>query len=272
MENKVPEVLLPPFALRVGFRDKLRFTVIGWVAGRIVSFRGRLLLLDGSVVPFEQRITIVAVGTSYSIEMPVDSGYLISASANVVTTSVAHGEVFAQISLVRAETSTSGLEVALVANYVTSTTVRSWPHSPIVHPLETPGYKRIIGVTSPAAGDPGFYNLATYETLYVYGVSFRLVTDANAANRQPSIALMVGATEYFHAISSLTQAASLTNDWYFTSWGKEDFLALAHNHVNMPPVWYNGEEAHGLNILVENIQVGDQLSNIRIFSEQYFNL
>lgn len=98
----------------------------------------------------------------------------------------------------------------------------------------------------------------------------RLVTDATAANRTVLVEYRDdGDQRYMISAAPVTQAATNTNDWVFdvwqgqAEWTVDDSIIVPLKPLILPPL-------HDFRIFVDNIQVGDQLSLIRFWWEQFF--
>jgi hypothetical protein len=131
--------------------------------------------------------------------------------------------------------------------------------------------------TDPAAGANFTLDVPEAKRWHVVSVQFRLVTDANAANRVCLVTGGDGTNAFCTSNVSDLQTANLTIDYHvsrglnnltFAPTGAlagKRFSALAHD------MWLRGlaGASDNINIQVGNIQVGDQLSLIVIRFFEY---
>jgi hypothetical protein len=99
----------------------------------------------------------------------------------------------------------------------------------------------------------------------------RLVTDANAANRTVVVEYRDdGDLRYFLNGAPVTQAASTTTDWFFNSFlGQPDWEVDGTILVPLAPLLL--PPTHDFRIFVDNVQAGDQLSQIRFVWERFYS-
>lgn len=135
---------------------------------------------------------------------------------------------------------------------------------PYVNPFDVNNFGIIMKVRgNPAAGalisDPGPANARSTLAL----VSFKLVTNANVADRSILIRLTHAANVYLLGATSFVHAASTTMDYLGGIGMSHPFLAtfssFCFSLIDCPLI--SGTET--TEITVDNIQVGDQLSDIR---------
>lgn len=131
------------------------------------------------------------------------------------------------------------------------------------------GFPQVSAVTNPAVATGPTITIGSDYWERPVSLSFRIVTDANAANRQVSLALLdEGGVILNAAVANGTQAASLTRDYVFTP------------NVNAPNAVANGvflsplfqcflQPAWSLAVTIGAVQVGDQVSNIRWNRERF---
>lgn len=121
----------------------------------------------------------------------------------------------------------------------------------------------IPAVDSPAAGAGLTITISPKYWERAMSLSFRLVTDANAANRQVTLSLVDEDGVLLDAvIPNGTQAASLTNDYVFSINQTTQNSRVAGVFLSplfqqfIRPQWQ-------LVVGITTVQVGDQVSNVR---------
>jgi hypothetical protein len=127
-----------------------------------------------------------------------------------------------------------------------------------------------VTVANPAAGANMSVLPSSSQYWEVHSVSFRLVTDANVANRRVALRLNdVGSVMLGRWVGSTDQAASLTRDYVFT-YAANIAVESENNilHINMPQDLVVAQ-TNRLVTSITNIQAGDQISNIRIRRRTY---
>lgn len=129
-------------------------------------------------------------------------------------------------------------------------------------------FTEVVAVPSPPV-DSGFtYTVSRYWEISD-SLSFRLVTDANAANRSLLVSVLDGSGTLLAAFAPLTvQTASLTRDYVFLP----NFNASTgpFNGVYLSP-WYEGllQPQFSIVLTIAAKQAGDQVSNIRLNQERF---
>ena len=123
-------------------------------------------------------------------------------------------------------------------------------------------------VANPAAG-AGFV-IPSYTGCRVRFVCarFRFVTDANVANRRVTVDISAGATSYCKAVSSGDHTASVTA--YYSVWfGMNNGIGSWSGNffIGLPNILYLDSDNMNLAVTADNIQVGDQFSNIYTLCE-----
>jgi hypothetical protein len=129
-------------------------------------------------------------------------------------------------------------------------------------------FSEVIPLPNPAVSTGFTYTVSQYWEL-IDSLSFRLVTDANAANRQVLVTVNDGGGTLLAAFPPATvQAAAATVDYCFLA-GVSAFLATAGG-VSVSPI-YHGLLQPNFNVTVTIAakQVGDQVSRIRFNNERF---
>lgn len=131
------------------------------------------------------------------------------------------------------------------------------------------GFSEPLAVDNPAAG-AGFtitIGAAYWERLLA--LSFRVVSDGNAANRQVTLTVNGGdgvPLAIFPAAS--VQTATLTYDYSFLP-NVQTFNAVTGLRVVSPAPVFFLQPAYTLVVSIGSVQVGDQVSRIRFYRERF---
>lgn len=147
-----------------------------------------------------------------------------------------------------------------------------WPSSGTRLGTDGAGTNNTLTKANPAAGVNFSFSFNAVLRTQVFNVRFRLVTDANAANRQVGITFTdANANIFSSSFIQATQAASLTVDYNFAVGvgpsfpGAATLIAIPTGddvQGALPPVCISDTTV--LASVVKNIQVGDQISAITI--------
>ena len=142
------------------------------------------------------------------------------------------------------------------------------------HPYDiTMRYHRTVHGTDPAAGASYQFAFPTRRVVMLQAFSFLLTTDANVANRYPNLLFFTGANLPFRAYTDRQLPASQTMRYtYGFNYGTSFISTAVPNKWNVP---IPGECVMGsdatIRIEVDNVQVGDQISEIYFSYVSWFD-
>lgn len=124
--------------------------------------------------------------------------------------------------------------------------------------------------TSPAAGAGFVFPVDGRYYLRLITVFFRLVTDANAADRSVNIQYRNhDDLPYLIAGAPVVQTASTTTDYAFQAFvGQSDWPVASTVLVTLPPVLL--VPTHDFIITAENIQATDAFTRVRFLYERFW--
>jgi hypothetical protein len=124
-------------------------------------------------------------------------------------------------------------------------------------------------VANPAAAAGFTYtNTGTYWQLLDL-VAFRLVTDGNAANRQVKLVVADGGGVALATLPSASvQTATLTWDYSFSP-EFSNFNTVVGLSVTSPLPLIFLQPEFTVAVTIGTVQTGDQISNIRLYAEQF---
>lgn len=159
----------------------------------------------------------------------------------------------------------------LVSGYVYNLKALSWPNTQQVDLRPGGGLWATELITAPAAGAKATISPPAGEMWLVRAASFTLVTDANAATRKAWMEMIDQTSGRYVAISDTTQTASLTRVWNFAPYGAAPTSTASTRIIaNLPQgVLIDGPDGV-IDLNVENIQAGDQISSPRVIVEKFF--
>jgi hypothetical protein len=129
-------------------------------------------------------------------------------------------------------------------------------------------FTEVVAPATPAAGAGFVYTVSQYWEVSD-SLAFRLVTDANAANRQVTVNVNDGGGVLLASFSAAAvQTAGLTRDYVFLPNLNAPSGPTVGIYYNP---WYQGLLQPGFNITctVGAVQVGDQISRIRLNQERF---
>lgn len=133
------------------------------------------------------------------------------------------------------------------------------------------GWQDVVAIPQPAAGAGVAYSIKGEYITRPVAITFRLVTDANVANRVAHVDFEDGnGGVYAFCSGGADQAAGLTwrYGFYPNAAPTTSSVSPIKRTVPMPDVFLS--PGHLLRIVVDNIQVGDQLSQIFLVLDQRY--
>jgi hypothetical protein len=215
--------------------ETLRLTVFNAAASVAVALAGRVLVDDGRIVPFVHRLvpTTDRVATVFDVALPC--GFLLGASARIIGGAPLDGQAYGVLSLgYGGAAQFTELEV-LAAGTITAARRLAWPGSPVLGPLDSPGALRSITGTTPAVASEISETVPTGARWQLLALHFRLVTDANVANRLPVLIVDDGANILYRRSTISNHPASATF-FYSAGPGGADTTTANNNAVafNLP--------------------------------------
>lgn len=246
---------------------------------RLVVGNGGSMDHDFVVSIQSQSVGGAVVITSHAFSAPVQAawsnfdfglseGYLSGVTVHTTNQTLEQGSVYIYCYLYSGSVYNDKMEYLLFKGYIFSNSPLVWPFGLSVNIGEEHGSSFPEAVSNPAPGGYFNYSMTSSVITEVVSLQFRLVTDANAANRQVSILLTQAAITFLVLTANVVQVASTTRDYYFAGGvfeGERDDKIFVPSPFPM-------RFAQSSNILssVSNIQAGDQISNIRVFRRRWY--
>lgn len=266
-QERSPLVKLP-YSLYVDGDDYLRISVLGAFTPVAVTVSGRLMKPDGDHSTFSFAVSSpgsrVAPATSI---VPIGCGWIENVTAIASGGSGLPG-TYVTVDLVRGQAGAGGVVGTLLAGYVSSLVRLAFPGSIVRSPLEGPGVIRSITGTNPAAGAQISETVPTGARWRLLSLLATLVTDANAATREPALTFDDGTNVYARYPATQTQAASLTRRF---QWGDATPLAALQQDATIiaeiPTLQLLG--GHRIGTLITNSQAGDDWAAPQYLVEEW---
>jgi hypothetical protein len=240
--------------------DQLRLTAFNAAASVVLTVRGRLMTAAGEDVPFQRELTPATDRSASTLTFSPGKGWLLECQVFASTGAPLIGQTFAIVSLVRGRGATVVDVATVAAGYVTALQRLAYPGSPIQTSLDGAGALRLVAGTAPAAGAEIAETVPTGARWEFLSLFTTFVTDANAANRFPTLTLDDGTNVYFRQGSGVVQTATVT---IRRNWMQAVNLTTADNSNNLAITLPRGlhlRAAHVIRTVTNNIQVGDQYS------------
>lgn len=204
------EDIQPATALYVNRSDKLFLRVHNSVAGARIALRGRFRMPNGRIDPFDHTLT-PATDRSVSLDtFAMSEGFLLSVSAVADAGTLRRGNTFVEAGLLRSVESGLNVVQTFFADYLTENASLGWPGGRILQSVNGPGLIRSITGTDPAAAAEFLETVPTNARWRFIALSVPFVTDANAANRLPSLFFDDGVNTFYRITSQQVIVASTT--------------------------------------------------------------
>src|SRR4051812_40892275 len=214
--------------------DHLRLTTFGGVAGATVVLEGRLVTIDGRVVPLAETHTPNSNYTSKANTFALAEGVLTNVQLRASSASLLGGGVFAVLEVVRGLTANAQALATLLQGYVTTNARLAWPGSPIGGPTTGAGRIRAIVGTDPAAGVEVSETVPAGARWKLLSFRARLVTSAAVANRFPALVIDDGANILTEQYDNTTVVASTTRTYQAGVYGMSGAISGAFGNLALP--------------------------------------
>lgn len=190
--------------------DNLRLTTFGALAGAVVALEGRLVTLDGCVVPIAETQTPNSNYTAKTTIFPLCEGMLTHVQLRASSGAALRGHVYAVLEVIRGREGGVQSLATLLQGYVTANARLAWPGSPIESSTAGSGRLRAIVGTNPAAGVEITETVPTGARWRLRTFDFTLVASGAAANRRPVLTIDDGANVLWESFNNVNQTAGQT--------------------------------------------------------------
>lgn len=261
-----------PFQFLVSGEDNLRVRVWDSAAGQTLIISGRAVDREGEIGIFNQPIVLSGTRLVQTKVFHLSPGYVLSVSAELPEGLVERGQCFVQVDLVRGLDGPLTTLGTLLQGYVASAGGLAYPGSPIVGPLEGPGYYRVLQGTIPAPGaqiaEPGNTNALWT----VRGFRSALTTNATVGNRYAALLLQDSATRVLWLTPSIYPQPPSTGINY--NWLRNVGATLDAGVFNIAvplPGEHRMNAGTALRTVVVPMAAGDQWSQPTFVVEEWIN-
>lgn len=177
----------------------------------------RILLPDGTVQ--YSQLTISGIPATYvpqSATLTQVEGFILSVVAGPVGSGVERGECFVQVNVVRGADPTQLTTVALVADYVTSGFLPSWPFGQLRSAIDGRGTLKLPQVGGGAGQHILMVTSVAVQRWRLIGIYASLHTDATAGQRPVRMEITSPGGGTFTVSAPFTQAPNVTQEYV---WG-----------------------------------------------------
>jgi len=259
---------LSPSAMLIGPDDGLRIRSFNSVGGVNLAIEGRRVEPDGTIVPFADRHVPASDRSEGTSLVNVGPGVLLNVSVRASAGAPRRGQCYVVLDVVRGFTGAIQPLACLLQGYVTDTSRRAWPDSPLELSAEGPGVLTTAAFTDPAAGVEISVTVPPNARWRPLALFYALVTDGTAANRESALVIDDGATVYARVPSGFTQTATLTVS--YSAFHHAPRFTLAQDTTkNFPLPRIDMPTGHRLRTITTNLQAGDNYGLPHMLLEEW---
>lgn len=243
--------------------ETLRLTVFNAAASVRVSLRARKVDREGCTKPSGNEKTPTTDRTANVVDVKPGEGWLVGAAAILVAGAPGDGLTYVVLSIGIGDGANFTETEVLASGTITAAKRVSWPDSPMLGPLDSPGALRSIAGTSPGAGAEITETVPTGARWEVIAFGARFTASAAAANRFPRLTIDDGgAVPYID--EGVLATAQTANQVARYTW--REGLNAQINQIN-----FNGglpeltaiPAASRIKTITTGIQAGDQWDQVQ---------
>jgi hypothetical protein len=264
-------LITSPFQFYVGGEDNLRVRVWDGASGQTLVVGVRSVDSSGAVQVTNESIVLSGTYTAQTRILKLNPGAVLSVAAEVIGGLVQRGQCFVQVDLVRGYDGPLVTIGTLLQGYAGTFMGLAYPGSPIIGPLEGPGYVRIIDGALPAPGANIAEVAPPRAVAHLLAFSATLTTSVVAGNRSVMLFLQDSATKiWWRAPSLYVQGPGLTVGY---SWQPGMTLddRKPNTAVANPLPWPHRLMGQAIRTAVVAGDVGDQWSAPQYVVEEWIN-
>jgi hypothetical protein len=186
------ETAAPPTNAYIAADDRLQVFIATSGITQSVIVLARILLPDGTIVPNQWVYFPQNQRVGQSFYQDLVEGFLLSLTVSSVN-SVAMGQTFVRVSLIRGTAAVNAMSQILVSGYVTTMNALSWPPSLLWASTSGRGNIRSIVGTKPAVAAPISETVPAKAVWRLMAFRFDLYPGAEVASRTPLMVISDGA-------------------------------------------------------------------------------
>ncbi len=253
----------PPSPVYITRDDQISMLGITTSVGETLTVNGRLLTIDGVIMPFQVQLNFPTAGVNQTKVLTGVEGFILSLSV-VASQATQFGISFARLWINRGLQSTNNLFQVLVSGYCTTQCAATWPGQQLQYTRQGPGELRTVTITNPAAGADFTFNNggSVLFDMNVYSVCATLTTSAAVANRQVEVQVTDGSARViYRAAAPANITASSTVNVCLTT-GQLNTGIITTDLLIPLPVPCLLFQQYSIKIVTTNLQGADQWSNI----------
>ena len=248
--------------IQASLKNRLIITYWNFTAGVTISVTGFGRNRQGSFVFLNSVHILNSLGTSTEIVIPVFEGIM-----EVVTISTQNtlqmGDCYITADMWSGSSTSNGFLFAnLIGNYLTQSRALSWPLSEIISPEEGVGRNVFETVADPAVQTNFTFTPAANRLYEIIAISYRLITDGNAASREALLHINPAGVDSFFVPPTSGISAGVTRNLLF---GRGVNIGVTTTTVigNLPTnIIIDAKSPISSSITL--MQVGDQIDQIQI--------
>lgn len=250
--------------IQTSLKNRIIVTYHNFTSGVTLDVAGFGTNRQGSFVFLSSSHVLNSDGTKTEIVIPVFEGTLEGVTLSTKNT-LDEGDCYITADLWSGSSTANGfLYSNLIANYLLFSRALSYPMSPRVCPADGPGREVFETVADPAVATEFTFTPAANRLYDVISISYRLITDANAADRESHLHVNPTGDDSFFFPTTAVQAASLTRNVVF---GHSLLLAAGtESIVGAIPIGMTTDSDSPISSHTNNIQAGDQIDQIQIMA------
>jgi len=265
--------ILPPSALYIGRDDSLVVQGATSSTSEVVTINARLLLPNGRIEDNQFLLPLPSTRAVTVKTFALAEGFLLSLSATAAA-AFSRGQTFLRIFLNRGSFGSGLPGQVLVADYVTTSAGAGYPGGRVLGPTEGTGVARNITAPTPLAGNDINLQMPLNARWRVTCGFATFTASATVANRNVQVQILQAAP----VVSLTTNSVSITagqvvNVTFAPNTPSTSILPL-NQMIQIPQNLILDGTVLGLGViltLTQNIQAGDQWSNINFLVEEWLD-
>jgi hypothetical protein len=250
----------PPSGLYVAREDVGSITSFCAVTGITLEVHGRVLLPNGTVVPFFQAHQPNSNRTLKTDIFAIPEGFLLNIAVFLAAGSAQRGQCYVAVKLGRGQGAARVDHQVILQGYVGNTVNQAWPGNRLEQPTEGPGIIRSITGTTPAAGVGILETVPTGARWRLVAIQATLSTSAAVANRFVEMIVSVNAIAVLTIPVDGVQTASLSWTYNFGTGVAFWTSGLGTQRLFSMPVGFILPAGSTFQVTAVSIQAADQFT------------
>lgn len=251
------EGLQPPSDLYVDRDDAIFLTSYNSATSITIHARGTILRPDGRVVPFQVEQSPATDRTATTTVQELGEGFLLSCSVFLGSGSAKRGQCYMQLGIARGLGAARFPHRILTQGYIGTAVNLTWPGNRLEQPTEGVGFNRAIVGTNPAANVEILETVPTGARWKFYALRAVLATDANVANRRPSVVIDDGTNIFAVTYHPLTAPASSSVSFDWAQGMRIATTVRSSDDITGLPIALTISGGYRIRTATENLQAGD---------------